>query len=119
MLFRSRVPEISPLDVVKKQKSKEDFVLLDVREENEFNIAKISDPRVCLVPMTQLAREGVAAFPPVLNDNKQQVVVFCHLGSRSTQVVSWMKNNGWDNVLNMTGGIDAYSRFVNPDIRRY
>ena len=119
MFFNWGIPQISPAEVANKQKSTAKFILLDVREPQEFKLAKIDDPRVYLVPMTRLAHEGMHAFPEELKDNQQEVVVFCHLGSRSAQVVAWMQQNGWKKVLNMTGGIDAYSRYVDPAIRRY
>jgi len=119
MIFRDRIPEITPEKVAEKQKSEEQFVLLDVREQREFEIAQIDDPRSCLVPLTQLAAMGVEALPEYVKNKNKEVVVFCHLGSRSTQVVDWLQQNGWENVWNMSGGIDAYSRSINPNIQRY
>ena len=119
MLFKAKIPQITPEQLSEKQKSPDQFVLMDVREQNEFDMARIEDPRACLVPMTILANKGIEGLPDNLKSKSTEIVVFCHLGSRSIQVVNWMQQNGWENVWNMSGGIDAYARKINPEIRRY
>jgi rhodanese-related sulfurtransferase len=48
-----------------------------------------------------------------------EIVVMCHHGVRSAQVVSWLRQQGWTNVWNLSGGIDAYARDVDPAVGFY
>ncbi|MFQ5435920.1 MAG: rhodanese-like domain-containing protein, partial [Anaerolineae bacterium] len=67
-----------------------------------------------------LARQGMGALPTAVTQNKDtEIVVMCHHGIRSAQVVAWLRQQGWTNVWNMTGGIDAYATAVDPTIGRY
>ena len=119
MIFSNTIPEISPVEVARKKNSSDKFIFLDVREVNEYDRVRIDDSRLHLVPMTSLATRGLAALPEQVKDKQQEIIVFCHHGVRSAQVVMWLKNNGWENPFNMTGGIDAYARLADPEIGRY
>ena len=60
-----------------------------------------------------------SALPPTVTP-ESEVVVFCHVGGRSAQVVHWLNaRNGFANVHNLTGGIDAYAAEIDPTIARY
>jgi rhodanese-related sulfurtransferase len=119
MPFNNSIPEISPVEVARKIKSCAEFIFLDVRELSEFEIVRIDDPRIHFVPMTRLSTEGFDALPEQARDKNQEIIVFCHHGIRSAQVVAWLKQNGWREPLNMSGGIDAYARLADPAIGRY
>jgi adenylyltransferase/sulfurtransferase len=95
------------------------FTLLDVREAYEFRHAAIPDPRVRLVPLSRLANLGLSELPEELTDRQRPVVVLCHLGMRSAQVAHWLQAQGWQQVYNLSGGIDAYAYEIDPTIRRY
>jgi len=112
-------PDISVNEVAIKLESEEDFILLDVREYIEQNYARISDSRVLSLPLSQLANEGLTTLLENLHKKDQQIIVFCHHGIRSAQVVSWLKNMGWQNVFNMRGGIDAYASSIDPQVGSY
>lgn len=119
MSFLSGIPEISVFDVEKKLKSSEGFILLDVREKAELELARIVDARVRHVPLSRLAVEGIAALPPESQARAAEIVVFCHHGVRSADVTGWLLQQGWENVRSMAGGIDLYARRVNAAVGRY
>lgn len=112
-------PEISVKDVAGKVAANESFVWLDVREPNELTAASINDERVVNVPMSVLAQKKTAALPAATQDKEAEIVVFCHHGTRSAQVTSWLLGQGWSNVLNMEGGIDNWARQVDASVGRY
>jgi rhodanese-related sulfurtransferase len=93
--------------------------VLDVREPAELTMAALG-PGVLLCPMSELAARGVAALPAELTaDPTAPVIVMCHHGVRSAQVVAWLRANGFEGAMNMDGGIDAYAREVDPSIGSY
>ena len=113
------VKEISPAEAGKLKQEDNSVVFMDVREQIEYQRARINHPNLHLVPLTLLASRGISALPDQVMDKQKKIVVFCHHGVRSSQVVAWLDQQGWQNVLNMTGGIDAYARFVEPEVGRY
>lgn len=113
------VPEITPLELAARMQNEPGLCLLDVRERYEFVRARLEDPRVFLAPLSELAQKQVEALPPQVLDRSAPLVVFCHLGQRSAQVVWWLRDLGWENVVNLAGGIDAYARQVDARIERY
>jgi rhodanese-related sulfurtransferase len=112
-------PEISVQAVDQKRQAGEEFVWLDVREPNELQLAYIADQRVVELPMSQLAAQQLDAIPEELADKETQVIVFCHKGMRSAQVTAWLRQNGWTNVTNMTGGIDAWAQEIDDSVGMY
>ncbi len=114
------VPEISPQDLFLKLQSDADFILLDVREMWELNLARLDDPRLIVLPLSRLARERAAALPPALTANPAaEVVVLCHHGVRSADVTAWLRQQGYANVFSLRGGIDAYASQVDPRVGAY
>ncbi len=112
-------PEISVQNVAHKQAIGESFVWLDVREPEEYTTARIDDDAIHLVPLSKLAKQQLEALPAAALDKDAEIVVFCHHGIRSAQVVVWLQQQGWTNVLNMAGGIDAWAREINPAVGAY
>ncbi len=86
-------------------------LLLDVREPWEFRICRIDGSQ--LIPMGQL--------PTALNalDPDRETVVICHHGIRSRQVAMYLDYQGFSNVINLAGGIDAWARDVDLDMATY
>jgi len=119
MIFPFRVAQISVAELARRRKTDDDFLMLDVREASELQMAKLDDGRVRCVPLSDLARRGADALPEDLQMRDKEIIVFCHHGSRSEQVAAWLKQQGWQNVVNLDGGIDAYAAFVEPEIGRY
>ena len=113
------IPEITVEELAKKLKSKDQFILLDVREPSELEQAKITDARLEVAPMSRLAREGIKAFSKSAQSQDAEIYVMCHHGSRSMQVTGWLASQGWTNVHNVSGGIDAFARTVDKTIGIY
>jgi len=113
------LPAMTVEEVARKRAAGADFVLLDVREPHELDRANLGD-EVVNVPLSEIAMNQLDAFPPeMLDDKDAEIVVMCHHGNRSAQVTAWLRHNGWINVSNMTGGIDAYARQVDGTVGRY
>ncbi len=88
-----------------------DPLLLDVREPWEFRICKIDGSQ--LIPMGQL--------PNSINvlDPERETVVICHHGVRSRQVAMYLDYQGFTNVINLAGGVDAWARDVDRQMATY
>jgi adenylyltransferase/sulfurtransferase len=111
--------DVTVNEVAQKLNGVDHFILLDIREHDEFNYARISDDRVNHVPMSILAAKGIEAFPQNIQEKSSEIIVFCHHGIRSSQVVAWMQDMGWQKVYNMQGGINAYASYIDPTLGRY
>ena len=112
------VPEISVQEFARLRSEGEPLILLDVRESMELRLASLGDA-VVWVPLSKMAAERLASLPPELADKNVGVVVFCHTGVRSAQVVAWMLNEGWTSIVSMAGGIEAYALEIDPTVGRY
>ena len=86
-------------------------LLLDVREPWEYERARIEGAR--LVPM----REVPGRLEEI--DQARDVVAICHHGGRSLQVAIFLEKNGYSKVHNLSGGVDAWSRTVDPAVPLY
>jgi rhodanese-related sulfurtransferase len=113
------IPEITPLELAQRMQSEPGLILLDVREPYEVVRSKLADPRVVYAPLSELARKQMEALPASIQDRAAPLVVFCHMGQRSAQVTLWLMDLGWQNVVSLSGGIDAYARMVDPTMRTY
>ena len=89
------------------------IVLIDCREESEWEAAKIDG--ALLMPMSRW--RDVASELDQYADRR--IVVHCHHGGRSLRVTQWMRENGFPQTQNMTGGIDAWSQFVDTNVPQY
>ncbi|MDX1811549.1 MAG: rhodanese-like domain-containing protein [Gammaproteobacteria bacterium] len=89
----------------------EAYLLLDVREPWEYEICHIENSM--LLPMGQI--------PNRLDDldKNQDIVVICHHGVRSRQVCLYMAHYGFENTINLDGGIEAWAQEVEPTMQRY
>jgi rhodanese-related sulfurtransferase len=112
-------PEITVAELGDKLKSDENFILLDVRELPELESAKITDDRLEVVPMSRLAHEGAKALSESARSQEIPVYVMCHHGSRSVQVTMWLIQQGYKNMVNVSGGIDEYARKVDSSVGFY
>ena len=90
-----------------------DFVLLDCREQDEYETARIDGSM--LIPMSELV-ERVTELEPL---SEKHIVVHCHHGGRSLRVTNWRRAQGFQQTQNMTGGIDAWSLEVDSTVPRY
>jgi len=112
-------PEITVTDLGEKLKSDEKFILLDVRELSELEYVKITDDRLQVTPMSRLGQEGVNALSESIQSQEIPVYIICHHGTRSMQVAGWLVQQGYKNVINVSGGVDAFARQVDSTIGFY
>lgn len=113
------IPEITTTDLSAKLNSDENFILLDVRELDELNYAKLTDRRLEVAPMSRLAESGTDALSESAKSQDATIYVMCHHGNRSAQVTAWLAQQGWKNVFNVAGGIDDYARRIDESVGRY
>jgi rhodanese-related sulfurtransferase len=93
----------------------EDVLLLDVRNPNEYEIAKI--PGSVLVPLPDIeSGEGVEQVKNLLNGHR--LIVHCKMGGRSAKALGVLKQHGIEGT-NVTGGILAWSKEVDPSVPEY
>lgn len=111
-------PELSVQEVDAMRKAGENLLLLDVREVKEYPVSIPGDD-VIQVPLSEIAAQQLDAIPDSLSDKDQAVAVFCHHGMRSAQAVMWLMQNGWTNVNNIDGGIDAWANEIDPSVGTY
>jgi rhodanese-related sulfurtransferase len=105
--------EIAPADLARRLAAGEPTYLLDVRQPWEH--ARASVQNSVLVPLGELpARHGALQPPP-----DALVVTICHHGVRSLDAATFLTMQGWTNVASLAGGIDAWSRLVDPAVPRY
>ena len=118
-MFSNPLPEIDVITLAEKLKSDEEFILLDVREADELQRAKIADRRLVHAALSQLSARGTSMLPAPAQGQERSVYVLCHHGNRSTQVTRWLVKTGWTNVFNVRGGIDEYARKVDKSVGMY
>jgi rhodanese-related sulfurtransferase len=106
--------EISPQEAQAQLAEKGRAILIDVREPEEFAAAKIPDS--WLIPMRSIPAEFQK-----LDDlaDSQTLLVLCHHGVRSLQVVAWLREKGIEDCYSIAGGIDRWSREVDSSIPLY
>ena len=106
----SRVPQLTPAQARDLLASQPDTVLLDVREEWEYELTHVEGSR--LIPMGELP-DRLGELNPA-----QVLVVLCHHGNRSQQVANWLQGRGYK-VNNVVGGIEEWAVSVDPSLPRY
>jgi rhodanese-related sulfurtransferase len=87
-------------------------ILLDVREPWEVETASVAGATV--IPMSEFTSRAHAELDP-----DQPYVVMCHHGARSLSVTMWLRNQGFEQAQSLAGGIDHWSRAVDPTVPRY
>ncbi len=104
------VKQLQAIELKKKLDDGADIFLLDVREEWEFSLASIDGSEN--FPMGEVVdRQQEFAL-------EEEIVVICHYGERSQLAAQELLECGF-NVYNLTGGIDAWSQVVDPNVPRY
>jgi rhodanese-related sulfurtransferase len=103
--------EIQITDFGKILQSQEHPLLIDVREEWEYNVAHIPNS----ILMTE------SNFPEIVSKSKEMrhVIVICHHGMRSMNATLYLREHGVHQAKSLAGGIDAYSLKIDPTLQRY
>lgn len=105
--------ELSPQEVKQKLDAGAPLVLLDVRELQELEICSL--PNALHIPMGEIYDR----YKEISEDPNAEIVVICHHGSRSHQVMHQLWGLGYQNAKNLAGGIHAWSLDVDPSVPRY
>ena len=110
------LPQISVEQLHQRlSESTEGLQLIDVREEEEIAIAHLEGFNYLpLSAFPEWSDQIQTRFDP-----DAETLVLCHHGGRSAQMCQWLMRQGFTNVKNIAGGIDAYSLNVDPSIPRY
>lgn len=105
------VQEMSAPELKARRDRGEKLQVVDVREDWELQLASI--PGVVHVPMNQI--------PARLSELSREMptVVLCHAGARSLRVAHFLENQGFTGVVNLTGGIAAWSQLVDATVPQY
>lgn len=106
--------ELSPQEVRSRFGDGDQLVWIDVREPEEFAIARIEGAE--LLPMGSIPAE-IQRLARLAD--QASLVILCHHGLRSLQVVSWLRQQRIENCYSLAGGIDRWSREIDPSVPRY
>lgn len=113
----TRPTSIPASDLQRRLAAGEPIQLIDVREDEELALARLSYPVVHL-PLSR-SSEWMEELTTLLS-RERPVVVLCHAGVRSWHFGCWLQQTqGFQDVGNLTGGIDAWSVEVDPSVPRY
>lgn len=107
------VPEVSVAEAHSRMQGPNPPRLIDVRESDEYETARI--PGAELLPLSQWP----AIASEKLTDREQPLLIHCHHGGRSARAADFLLRNGYTNVHNVAGGIDAWSQEIDSSIPRY
>jgi rhodanese-related sulfurtransferase len=102
---------VTASEISERMNNGEAIRLIDVREPMEFAIATVEGAE--LLPMSRIS-EWLDSLEP-----NQSIVVMCHHGVRSANVCMYLARNGFTDVSNLHGGIDAWSVEVDAGVARY
>ena len=103
------IKEKSISELKSRLENQDDFVLLDVRTENEVLVSKITENSIH-IPMDKI--------PSKLShiDNNKEIIVYCKSGVRSAKVCEYLMQNNYSKVYNLKGGIIAWAKEVDPSM---
>lgn len=102
--------EVSVQELKHKKDNNEDFQLIDVREQHEYDICNIGGE---LIPMGEIMQ----SLDKISRD--KEVILHCRSGGRSTAIVQALEKQGFNNVANLKGGITAWSNEIDPSVPKY
>jgi len=102
---------VSPIDLAQVLSSGQSHRLVDVRDPWEFDLCRIAGSEN--IPMGELLGRLDSL------SKEDPIVVICHHGMRSQQVAAYLDSLGYSNIMNLEGGVDAWSRVVDPEMPQY
>jgi len=115
-MSQDSIPTISVEELAARlTEGRENLQLVDVREPLEVRLASIEGFEV--FPLSEFAEWSGQIHEKL--DAEKETLVLCHHGMRSAQMCQWLTEQGFSNVKNIVGGIDAYSAIVDPKVPRY
>ena len=105
--------EVSCAEVHTWRETGEAFLFLDCREAEEYEMVCIEGTQ--LIPMSELQQRVEELHP----HREKTIVVHCHLGCRSLQVATWLRQQGFAKAASMAGGIDQWATEIDPSLPKY
>jgi len=108
--MKNGIPQISVKEFKQRRDAGDDLFLLDVREPYEYQIAQIGG---YLIPQNDVPKR-IGELDPA-----KEIVVQCRSGARSQKIAELLKQNGFERVSNLAGGILAWSDEIDPKIQKY
>jgi len=104
------IPEVTPAEYIDRRDRGEKLTLLDVREEWELQVASV--PGIVHIPMNDVPKRMAEL------NRDTEIVVLCRSGRRSLEVAKFLQPHGF-RTSNLSGGILAWSRDIDPSIPTY
>lgn len=104
------IPEITVQELASLRQSNQDYLILDVRNPDEYAICNINGH---LIPFNELPARLKELNP------EQKIIVHCRGGGRSSRAVQLMQQHGFNNVYNLRGGIMAWATEIDPSMTKY
>ena len=108
--LKNGIPQITVKELKARRDACEDIFLLDVREPYEFQIAQIGGK---LIPQNDVPQR-MAEIP-----RNREIVVHCRSGARSQKIAEFLKQSGYNDVVNVAGGILAWADEIDPTVQKY
>ena len=105
--------EIAPQAVNQIREKSEKLVLVDCREQDEYDFCRIEGAR--LIPLSQFRELAEIS----LTERDKPIVVYCHHGMRSLHATHQLRAMGFSSTFSMAGGIERWSSEVDQDVPRY
>ena len=104
--------EITVAELADLRKRNEPLTLLDVREPWELATASLGGSKD--IPMGEIPNRAHQELDP-----ESHIVVVCHHGARSLSVTTWLRREGFEDAQSLAGGIEQWSREIDPTVPRY
>jgi adenylyltransferase/sulfurtransferase len=108
--LKNGIPQITVKELKRRIDAGEDVQLIDVREPYEYQIAQIGGK---LIPQNDVPQRLAEI------DRDREVVVHCKSGGRSQRIAEFLKQSGYSRVVNVAGGILAWSDEIDPKVQKY
>jgi rhodanese-related sulfurtransferase len=107
----STIQPLSPAELARRLEQDADLVLLDVREPRELALCRLAGS--ISIPLGELERRQAELDPA------RPIVCICHHGIRSAHAAGRLASAGFQEIYNLSGGLDRWSLEVDPGLRRY
>jgi adenylyltransferase/sulfurtransferase len=107
---KNGIPQLTVKELKQRLDAGEDLYILDVREPYEYKIAQIGGT---LIPQNEVPRRLAEI------DRNREIIVHCRSGVRSQRVAEFLQQAGYPRVVNLAGGILAWSDEIDPTVQKY